>query len=113
MTAAGKRIRVYADASVYGGTFDEEFDAASREFFDGVRAGRLQLVFSKVVGDELKDAPEAVRNFLTRCVRLQEPRMLGRGPCACRRLTYRRALSDNDGRPTPCTWHWPPNRNVV
>jgi hypothetical protein len=26
-----KPIRVYADASVYGGTFDEEFEAASRD----------------------------------------------------------------------------------
>ncbi len=43
MTVAGKRIRVYADASVYGGAFDEEFDAASREFFDAVRAGRFRL----------------------------------------------------------------------
>ena len=72
MTAAGKRIRVYADASVYGGAFDEEFDAASREFFDGVRAGRLQLVFSKVVGDELKDAPEAVRNLFDEMCRIAE-----------------------------------------
>ena len=58
--AMGKRIRVYADASVYGGAFDEEFDAASREFFDAVRAGRFQLVASTVVRDELKEAPERV-----------------------------------------------------
>jgi hypothetical protein len=55
------RIRVYADASVYGGAFDEEFDAASRAFFDDVRAGRFRLVVSTVVRDELEDAPELVR----------------------------------------------------
>ena len=38
MTAIGKRIRVYADASVYGGAFDEGFDIASKEFFAAVRA---------------------------------------------------------------------------
>jgi hypothetical protein len=32
MMAIGKRIRVYADASVYGGVFDEEFAAASQAF---------------------------------------------------------------------------------
>jgi predicted nucleic acid-binding protein len=60
MTARGKRIRVYADASVYGGVFDEEFDAASQEFFDGVRQGLFRLVVSTIVRDELKEAPERV-----------------------------------------------------
>lgn len=60
MAAIGKRIRVYADASVYGGVFDEEFDVASREFFADVRAGRFQLVASTVVRDELKEAPNRV-----------------------------------------------------
>jgi hypothetical protein len=60
MASKGKRIRVYADASVYGGVFDEGFDVASREFFDAVRTGRFRLVVSTVVQDELKDAPERV-----------------------------------------------------
>jgi predicted nucleic acid-binding protein len=60
MTARGKRIRAYADASVYGGAFDEEFDAASQEFFDGVRQGLFRLVVSTIVRDELKEAPERV-----------------------------------------------------
>ena len=45
MTKAGKPIRVYADASVYGGVFDEEFEVASQAFFDNVRSdGLLSLV---------------------------------------------------------------------
>jgi hypothetical protein len=60
MMALGKRIRVYADASVYGGAFDEEFDTPSKEFFDAVRAGRFQLVVSTVVRDELENAPGKV-----------------------------------------------------
>ena len=60
MTAIGKCIRVYADASVYGGVFDEEFDAASQDFFDGVRQGLFRLVVSTIVRDELKEAPERV-----------------------------------------------------
>jgi hypothetical protein len=56
-----KPIRVYADAAVYGGAFDEEFKTASLAFFDLVRAGRFRLVISTVVGDELEEAPERVR----------------------------------------------------
>jgi hypothetical protein len=56
-------IRVYADSSVYGGCFDEEFDAASREFFDSVRSGRFRLVVSAVVESELQDAPASVREL--------------------------------------------------
>ena len=57
------RIRVYADASVYGGAFDEEFDVASQRFFERVRAGRFRLVVSTVVRDELVEAPERVRTL--------------------------------------------------
>jgi len=57
-------VRVYADTSVYGGVFDEEFAEPSRLFFDEVRAGRFRLVISPLVGDELKDAPERVQALL-------------------------------------------------
>lgn len=59
MTATGKRIRVYADPSVYGGAFDEEFDAASKAFFAEVRKERFQLVASTVVQDELQGGTAA------------------------------------------------------
>ena len=72
MTAIGKRIRVYADASVYGGAFDEEFKGASREFFDAVRANRFQLVVSTVVRNELKVAPERVFALFEEMQRLAE-----------------------------------------
>ena len=72
MTATGKRIRVYADASVYGGAFDEEFRVASREFFDAVRANRFQLVVSTVVRNELKAAPERVSALFEEMQRLAE-----------------------------------------
>jgi hypothetical protein len=72
MTATGKRIRVYADASVYGGAFDEEFDAASKAFFAEVRAERFQLVVSTVVRDELKEAPQRVYALFEEMGRLAE-----------------------------------------
>ena len=56
-------IRVYADTSVFGGAFDEEFAEASKEFFQEVRGGRFALVTSAVVQAELEPAPEEVRMF--------------------------------------------------
>ena len=54
-------IRVYADTSVFGGILDEEFDTASRRFFDQVRAGDLRLVTSVIVQDEIAEGPAAVQ----------------------------------------------------
>jgi predicted nucleic acid-binding protein len=59
----GRPMRVYVDTSVFGGTFDEEFQGASRDFFDMVRSGEFRLVISSTVSDELRDAPEPVRVF--------------------------------------------------
>jgi len=59
----GAVIRVYADTSVFGGVFDEEFARPSQAFFESVRRGRFQLVISAVVRDELAEAPENVRAF--------------------------------------------------
>ena len=60
MNKLGGLVRVYADTSVFGGVFDEEFSRASQSFFDDVRAGRLLLVTSAVVEDELVEAPSEV-----------------------------------------------------
>ncbi|MBM3498868.1 MAG: type II toxin-antitoxin system VapC family toxin [Armatimonadetes bacterium] len=51
------RVRAYADTSVFGGAFDEEFMEASAAFFRQVREGRVELVTSLVVRGELEDAP--------------------------------------------------------
>lgn len=56
-----KPIRVYADTSVFGGIHDSEFAQVSKEFFSRVWQGRIQIVVSTSVLDELEDAPEAVR----------------------------------------------------
>jgi hypothetical protein len=56
-------IRVYADTSVFGGVFDDEFAEASAAFFEAVRAGRFTLVVSALIWDELEDAPQEVRDL--------------------------------------------------
>jgi len=60
-----KRQRVCADTSVFGGCFDDEFSDDSREFFAEVRAGRFVLVMSTTTLDELKEAPQRVRDFVS------------------------------------------------
>lgn len=58
-----KPLRVYVDTSVFGGCFDAEFEAESRRFFDLVRAGRVVVMVSPVVLDELREAPPRVREL--------------------------------------------------
>lgn len=60
-----RKLRIYADTSVYGGAMDEEFSGASRRFFERVRAGEFTILVSQLVTDELGDAPSAVRAVVT------------------------------------------------
>jgi predicted nucleic acid-binding protein len=59
-----KRLRVYADTSVYGGCFDEEFARESLAFFEAVRKGKFRLIVSPTVLAELQRAPLQVRRVL-------------------------------------------------
>ncbi len=56
-------IRTYADTSVFGGVFDEEFEEPSRAFFDLVRSGKFSLAVSDVSAAEIEGAPREVRDF--------------------------------------------------
>jgi len=56
-------MKIYADTSVFGGVFDEQFAEPSRKFFDEVSAGRYELAVSVIVREEIKDAPANVRDF--------------------------------------------------
>jgi len=62
-------FRVYADTSVFGGVFDEEFAEPSRRFFDDVRRGRLTLATSAIVRREADDAPPEVSNLFREMLR--------------------------------------------
>ena len=64
MTRVKRTLRVYADTSVFGGCFDDEFRVESVRFFEEVRSGRFVLVVSDVTLDELGLAPESVRRVL-------------------------------------------------
>jgi hypothetical protein len=69
---ANQPLRVYADTSVYGGVFDEEFADASNAFFDLVRQRRFQLVLSALVRAEIELAPRQVRSFVAGCQEIAE-----------------------------------------
>ena len=64
MTSVKRTLRVYADTSVFGGCFDDEFRTESVRFFEEVRSGRFVVVVSDVTLDELGLAPESVRRIL-------------------------------------------------
>jgi len=59
-----RRIRVYVDTSVFGGTADEEFAVASRRFFNRVHRGEFMVLVSQVTLDELTGAPDNVQQVL-------------------------------------------------
>ena len=59
-----RRIRVYVDTSVFGGTADEEFAVASRRFFNRVHRGEFVVLVSQLTLDELTGAPDEVQQVL-------------------------------------------------
>ena len=58
------KMRIYVDTSVIGGCLDREFSMESRRLLELVRAGRLVLVISQILLDELTMAPARVRAIL-------------------------------------------------
>ena len=57
-----KALRVYADTSVFGGIFDDEFKQPSLTFFEQVKNSQFILVTSAVVQAEIVGAPSTVRD---------------------------------------------------
>ena len=55
-----KLTRVYADTSVFGGMFDEEFETASKAFFGAVKKGSFKLITSELVREEIQVGPQKV-----------------------------------------------------
>jgi hypothetical protein len=58
-------MRIYSGTSVVGGCFDKEFADDSLRLFELGRSGRLTILISQVVLDELTEAPQRVRDVLT------------------------------------------------
>ena len=58
-----RALKLYADTSVFGGPFDEEFAQASVLFFDQVRRGKFSLMVSGVIQAEIAPAPHEAREL--------------------------------------------------
>ena len=56
-------MKVYADTSVFGGVFDEEFSEPTKQFFSEIDAGRFVIVTSAIVEAEIEPAPKNIRDF--------------------------------------------------
>lgn len=59
-----KRLRLYADTSVLGGCFDEEFSRESQRLFQEIKTGKFLLVLSATTFRELHGAPEKVKEIV-------------------------------------------------
>jgi predicted nucleic acid-binding protein len=58
-------LRVYIDTSVLGGCIDEEFAEESRSLIEMARFGKLILLVSDLLLDELSRAPSEVQSLFT------------------------------------------------
>jgi predicted nucleic acid-binding protein len=71
-----KPIRIYADTSVFGGCFDDEFAKESRKLFNEIKDGRFILVVSPTTLRELEQAPLEVRQIIAEipddCIELMD-----------------------------------------
>ena len=59
-----RKLRIYVDTSVFGGTQDDEFAAPTGRFLDRVERGAHVLLVSDVVYRELEDAPDEVKQVV-------------------------------------------------
>ena len=59
-----KLYRVYADTSVFGGCYDDEFAEFSNKFFSQVHGGLFKLIISPLLLDKLSFASEEVQGIL-------------------------------------------------
>lgn len=55
---------IYVDTSVFGGKFDSEFELWTELFFKKIIESDIKLLYSDVAEDELRDAPEKVKQFV-------------------------------------------------
>ena len=59
-----KQQRIYIDTSIVGGFFDKEFEKETRLLFQRLEKKEIIFVISELLREELKEAPERVRNLL-------------------------------------------------
>ena len=61
-----KKAKIYLDTSVFGGYFDSEFEEHTKPLFERIAKGEFELLLSALIQDELRTAPQRVRDLVTR-----------------------------------------------
>ncbi len=56
--------RIYIDTSVFGGYYDTEFEEFTKPLFERIRKGEIKVVYSGITEQELKEAPERVKELV-------------------------------------------------
>lgn len=60
------RFRIYIDTSIIGGCFDKEFSTDSQRLLDMAKQGKITLLVSDILLEELSGAPQKVREALSK-----------------------------------------------
>jgi len=107
-----KSIRVYADTSVFGGAYDDEFKQPSLTFFEQVKSGQFVLVTSAVVQDAMVAAPPAVRRFFEDLLGIAEVTDITESALDLRDAYLRPRSLRRSTRLMRCTWPWRRLRGV-
>jgi hypothetical protein len=64
-----KRLNVYVDTSVLGGSWDREFDKVSQKFIAEVREGKYEAIISDLTLAEIESVPQHIRKKLLALVK--------------------------------------------
>jgi len=71
-----KQKRVYVETSVVSGMFDSnDHPVKTQPFWDAVNDGKIRVVLSSVLVDEIKEAPQHVRDYYDRIAQTQIERI--------------------------------------
>ena len=58
-------IKIYLDTSVLGGYYDKEFGEDTIKLFEYIAEENVEVIFSDILAEELKKAPNNVRSLLS------------------------------------------------
>jgi len=65
-----EKISLYLDTSVFGGYYDKIFERDTRFLFSKIEEDKYNIFVSDLTKEELKNAPEKVKNILN-CIKFQ------------------------------------------
>ena len=57
-------LKYYLDTSVFGGYYDDEFQAFTKLLFEKIVDEKIRIIYSELTENELDNAPERVKSFI-------------------------------------------------